>query len=43
LGGEFAGPAKRGHDTAARTAFYGMPDICQQEARRRDPVRAVLC
>jgi hypothetical protein len=39
--GEFAEPAKRGLETAARPAFRDVLDICQQGARRRDPVRGV--
>jgi hypothetical protein len=42
LGDEFAEPAERVHDTAVRTAIHDVLDICPQEARRRDPVRAVL-
>jgi DNA invertase Pin-like site-specific DNA recombinase len=39
---EFADQAKRGHDTAGRTAFHEMLEFCQQEHRRGAPVQAIV-
>src|SRR5262245_29181123 len=40
---EFADQAKKGHETATRTAFHEMLAFCQGEARKGQPVDAVLC
>jgi DNA invertase Pin-like site-specific DNA recombinase len=40
---EFADQAKKGHQTASRTAFHEMLAFCQEQARRRAPVQAVVC
>ncbi|HEX5270555.1 MAG TPA: recombinase family protein, partial [Gemmataceae bacterium] len=40
---EFADQAKKGHETATRTAFHDMLAFCQDQARKRTPVRAVVC
>src|SRR5438552_2901749 len=39
---EFADQAKKGHETATRTAFHEMLAFCQQEARRKSTVRAIV-
>jgi DNA invertase Pin-like site-specific DNA recombinase len=40
---EFADQAKKGHETATRTAFLDMLAFCQEQARKRNPIRAVVC
>jgi DNA invertase Pin-like site-specific DNA recombinase len=40
---EFADQAKKGHETASRTAFHEMLRFCQQEAKRGSPVEAIVC
>jgi DNA invertase Pin-like site-specific DNA recombinase len=40
---EFADQAKKGHETATRTAFHEMLAFCQEQARRRQPISAVVC
>jgi site-specific DNA recombinase len=40
---EFADQAKKGHENATRTAFQEMLRFCQEEARRRAPIQAVVC
>jgi site-specific DNA recombinase len=39
---EFTDQAKKGHETATRTGFLDMLRFCQQEARKRTPVRVVV-
>jgi DNA invertase Pin-like site-specific DNA recombinase len=39
---EFADQAKKGHETATRTAFHEMLAFCQEQARRRMPIQAVV-
>lgn len=40
---EFADQAKKGHETATRTAFHEMLKFCQDQARRHAPIQAVVC
>ncbi len=40
---EFEDQAKKGHETAKRTAFHEMLAFCQQQAKKGSPVEAVLC
>jgi DNA invertase Pin-like site-specific DNA recombinase len=40
---EFADQAKKGHETASRTAFHEMLTFCQQRAKKGSPVEAVMC
>jgi DNA invertase Pin-like site-specific DNA recombinase len=41
--GEFSDQAKKGHETASRTAFHEMLAFCQQQARSGRPVGAIVC
>jgi DNA invertase Pin-like site-specific DNA recombinase len=40
---EFADQAKKGHETASRTAFHEMLAFCQEQARRRTPIEVIVC
>jgi DNA invertase Pin-like site-specific DNA recombinase len=40
---EFTDQAKKGHETASRTAFHDMLSFCQQRAKKGSPVEAVIC
>jgi site-specific DNA recombinase len=40
---EFADHAKKGHETASRAAFLEMLHYCQEQARKRLPVGAIVC
>jgi DNA invertase Pin-like site-specific DNA recombinase len=40
---EFADQAKKGHETATRTAFHEMLKFCQQQARQGNPIDAIVC
>jgi site-specific DNA recombinase len=40
---EFADQSKKGHETATRTAFHEMLAFCQDQARKRMPILAVVC
>jgi DNA invertase Pin-like site-specific DNA recombinase len=40
---EFADQAKKGHETAKRTAFHEMLAFCQLRAKQGRPVEAVVC
>ena len=40
---EFADQSKKGHETASRTAFHEMLKFCQEQARKRTPIDAIIC
>jgi DNA invertase Pin-like site-specific DNA recombinase len=40
---EFPDQAKKGWDTARRTAFHEMLAFCQEQERRRAPIDAIVC
>jgi site-specific DNA recombinase len=40
---EFTDQAKKGHETAKRTAFHDMLAFCQLRAKQGRPVEAVIC
>jgi DNA invertase Pin-like site-specific DNA recombinase len=40
---EFTDQARKGHETASRTAFLDMLAYCQQRAKKGSPVEAVMC
>jgi DNA invertase Pin-like site-specific DNA recombinase len=40
---EFTDQAKKGHETATRTAFHDMLRFCQQEGKQGRPVEAIVC
>jgi DNA invertase Pin-like site-specific DNA recombinase len=42
LVGEFTDQSKKGHETATRTAFHDMLRYCQEQARKRTPVQAIV-
>ena len=43
LAHEFADHAKKGHETATRTAFHEMLRYCQEQARKRTPIDTIVC
>jgi DNA invertase Pin-like site-specific DNA recombinase len=40
---EFTDQAKAGWDTAKRTEFHAMLAFCQEQARRKTPIDAIVC
>jgi site-specific DNA recombinase len=40
---EFPDHAKKGHETATRTAFHEMLRYCQEQARIKQPIQAIVC
>src|SRR5262245_39420809 len=40
---EFADQARKGHETATRTAFHQMLAYCQQRQRDGHPIDAIIC
>jgi site-specific DNA recombinase len=40
---EFADQAKKGHDTASRTAFHEMLAFCQEQGRKGQPIQVIVC
>jgi site-specific DNA recombinase len=41
--GEFPDYAKKGHETSKRTAFHEMLQFCQEQARKKQPIEAIVC
>jgi DNA invertase Pin-like site-specific DNA recombinase len=40
---EFLDHAKKGHETEKRTAFHEMLRFCQEQAREKRPIEAIVC